>query len=601
MASKHLAWALSLALIGAAPSGTKAFAPTTVPSALAGFEQDVEKIRQDWQVPGVAVVIVQGDQTLYAKGFGWRDVARRLPMTADTLMPIGSASKAFTTALMAGLVEEGKLAWDQPVQRWLPEFKLHDRVAGERLTPLDLVTHRSGLPRHDALWYNAQRSRQDLLHRLQYLEPSKDLRAAFQYNNLLFMVAGHLTERVSGQSWESHVTQRLLQPLGMRRSNFSVEQTREDADFSQPYRLAKNGEPQQVAFRALDAMNPAGGLITSANEMAAWLRLHLNKGRFEGRQVLSAASINALQQAHISTSAESSPEVIERGYTPGWFSDVYRGHLRLHHGGKIDGFSAMVMWLPQAGVGVAVLSNLEGSPVREFIARNAVDRLLKLEVRDGSAQALQARAAQKLEKKKGSPQAPGVRKAGTQASHPLSAYLGDCEHPAYGTVSITERAGGLHMSLNGNGANLVHWHHDSFVGESADAGEDAVLAKQRLQFLTDRDGEPGALQMALEPAVKDVVFQRKKEAHLRDPAFLKKLTGTFVFDGQREFSIGLQDDALYAEMAGRPRYVLQPVRGYRFELQGLSGFSIEFKPGKDGLFNQAEIARPGSSSWATRK
>ena len=259
MASKHLAWALSLALIGAAPSGTKASAPTTVPSALAGFEQDVEKIRQDWQVPGVAVVIVQGDQTLYAKGFGWRDVARRLPVTADTLMAIGSASKAFTTALMAGLVEEGKLAWDQPVQRWLPEFKLHDRVAGERLTPLDLVTHRSGLPRHDALWYNAQRSRQDLLHRLQYLEPSKDLRAAFQYNNLLFMVAGHLTERVSGQSWETHVTQRLLQPLGMRRSNFSVEQTREDADFSQPYRLAKNGEPQQVAFRALDAMNSGRG------------------------------------------------------------------------------------------------------------------------------------------------------------------------------------------------------------------------------------------------------------------------------------------------------------------------------------------------------
>ncbi|MBR7746868.1 serine hydrolase [Undibacterium baiyunense] len=573
--------------------------PSVLP-LLKDFEKDVEKIRMDWKVPGVAVVIVKGDQILFSRGFGLRNVDKQLPMTSDTLLPIGSASKAFTTAMMAVLVDEGKLAWDQPVRNWLPEFKLYDEKASERLTPLDLVTHRSGLPRHDALWYNAKHPRQDLVRRLRYLEPSKDLGSVFQYNNLLFMTAGYLTECITGQTWEDMVGERLLQPLGMARSNFSIEQTRQDSDFSQPYRLAKNGEPRQISFRSLGSMNPAGGLNTSANELSAWLRLHLNNGRHIGKQVLSADIMQMMQKIHIRTGEENSVDVKDRSYAVGWFSDIYRGHVRLHHGGKIDGFSSMVTLLPQEGIGVAVLSNLEGSPIREFITRNALDRLLKLEVRDNSALALQRKVVQKEDTNSVAKSVTGIRKVGTQTSQALSSYVGKYEHPAYGVVTVSLQQDRLQLVLNDNRTLLTHWHYDSFVGDVIEDG-DSIFANQRVQFFTDRNGDIASLHIELESSVKDIVFTREKEANAADAEFLRRFTGTFTFDGNREFKIGLQDKSLYAEMVGRPRYVLQLVSGYRFELQGLRGYGIEFKLGKDGRFDQAELIRPNDSSQATRK
>lgn len=566
---------------------------------LEGFEKEIEKIRLDWKVPGLAIAIVKGDQIIYAKGHGLRDVKNQLPMNADTLMPIGSATKAFTTALMASLVDEGKLAWDKPVRTWIPTFKLQDAIASERISPLDLVTHRSGMPRHDALWYNSNFSRAEMVGRLQYLEANKDFRTDFQYNNTMFLTAGYLTEVVSGQSWESNVAQRLFLPLGMKRANFSVEQTKKDSNFSQPYREEKDGTVQKIVFRTLNNIGPAGSINTSVNELTAWMQLHLSKGKFQGKQVLSPSGINYLHVPRMNMgTTQSKPELIDIGYTPGWFSDVYRGQLRLHHGGKVDGFSAMVMLLPQANLGIAVLSNLENSPVRDLITRSAIDRLLKLEKRDWSAEALQRKNATKADTQTATEKKKIARKTATNPSHSLSEYVGDYEHPGYGTVSITQQDGRLQFELNGINTPLSHWHYDTFNGLKA---EDPAFEDLKIQFLTNLDGEIDTLKTALEPAVKEIVFNKKSDTRLTDPIFLKKLTGTFVFNQDSEFTISLRGDILIAEMKGRPSYELIPVRGYRFNLKGLNGFGIEFKPGQDGSFSQAEISRPNSVSLAMRK
>src|SRR5579884_3599427 len=189
---------------------------------LQGFEEFVGTIMQDWKVPGLAISIIKDGEIIFSNGFGKRDVDGGLEVTPQTLFPIASCSKAFTTTAMAMLADEGKLDWDTPVKHYLPTFKLYDSFVSEHMTPRDLVTHRSGLPRHDLMWYHSTRSRQELFDRLQYLEPSKDFRSLWQYQNLMYMTAGYLAGEVAGQSWEDLVQKRLFDPLGMTSSNFSV-------------------------------------------------------------------------------------------------------------------------------------------------------------------------------------------------------------------------------------------------------------------------------------------------------------------------------------------------------------------------------------------
>ena len=166
--------------------------------ALDGFDAFVESALKDWKVPGVAVAIVKDGGVVLSKGYGLRDVKRHLPVTPETLFAIGSATKAFTVMSLGVLVDDGKISWDTPVKTYLPTFKLEDPFASDRMTPKDLVTHRSGLPRHDLVWYNAPLSRKEIFDRLQYLEPNVDFRYKFQYQNLMFLTAGYLAGEVSG-------------------------------------------------------------------------------------------------------------------------------------------------------------------------------------------------------------------------------------------------------------------------------------------------------------------------------------------------------------------------------------------------------------------
>jgi len=208
----------------------KANPAATAQEALKDFEEVVTDAMKKFDVPGMAIAIVKYNDVVYSKGFGYRDVEKQLPVTPDTLFAIGSSTKAFTTFVLGTLVDEGKIEWDKPVRNYIPWFKLYDTGASERMTPRDLVTHRSGLPRHDLVWYNNyDASRKWLVERLPYLEPSADLREKFQYNNLMFLTAGYLTEVVTGKTWEEAVRERILLPLSMTRTNFSVADSQSSA------------------------------------------------------------------------------------------------------------------------------------------------------------------------------------------------------------------------------------------------------------------------------------------------------------------------------------------------------------------------------------
>jgi len=565
---------------------------------LEGFDLVVDKIRADWKVPGIAVAIVQGGEVVFATGSGLRDVDKRLPVTTDTLMPIGSSTKAFTTAVMAILVEEGKLDWEKSIRTWIPWFKLQDPVATDRMTPLDLVTHRSGMPRHDALWYNAILDRKEMVRRLQYLEPNKDFRTDFQYNNAMVLTAGYLTEVVTGKTWEENVKERIFRPLGMNRANFSVEVTQRDPDFAQPYREEKDGTVQRIPFRDITNVGPAGSINASVREMTAWLTIHTHQGQAGSKQVLSPPSVEFLHTPKMLLGVpQTKPELVPGGYAPGWFTDVYRGHLRIHHGGNIDGFSAMVMLVPDSEIGIVVLANMDATPARDLIPRYALDRLLGLESKDWSGEALKLKDEGKAKEQEAGAKKKVAHKTGTKPSHPMEDYPGEYEHPGYGTMKIVLKSGQLEMLFNGIITPFEHWHYDVFNGLKA---LDPVFEDEKLQFATGTDGEIETVAMALEPMVKPIVFSKKADARLSDPAFLQRFAGTYAMDSQTEARISVRGSILVLDIKGQPMHDLVPLRGTRFGVKGLAGYFVQFSLSTSGLAVSLEFEQPNGIFSAKR-
>ena len=307
---------------------TLAFAQPA-PSNLAGLDGVVEQTMKDWNVPGVALAIVKDGTVVYAKGYGYRDVNRGLRVTPDTLFAIGSCSKAFTAAALGMLVDEKKLEWDKPLRDYLPDLRLYDEYATAHIRPRDLVTHQSGLPRHDLVWYGSPLSRRELFERLRYLEPSAPLHAKYQYNNLMFMTAGMLVERLSGMSWEDFVRRRILDPLDMKTATLSVTAAQKADDYSLPY-AEENGAIKEIPFRHIDAIGPAGSINASVNEMANWLFLQLNKGRRGEQQLISEKSLLETQTPQIVSGGDLKyDETFYSSYAMGWAVNVYRGHPAL--------------------------------------------------------------------------------------------------------------------------------------------------------------------------------------------------------------------------------------------------------------------------------
>jgi len=477
-----------------------------VPANLNGLDAFVEQVMKDWHVPGLAVAVVKDGQVVYAKGFGYRDVKRGLKVTPDTLFAIGSCSKAFTVAALAMLVDEGKLDWDKPLRDYLPDFRLQDAYATERMRPRDLVTHQSGLPRHDLVWYGSPLSRKELFERLRYLEPSRPLHAKYQYNNLMFMTAGVLVERISGITWEEFVRRRIFEPLGMKASDFSVNDSQKTSDYSLPYD-EKEGEVKEIPFRNIDAIGPAGSINSSVNEMTRWLLLHLGKGKIGGRQIISEKSLAEVHTPQIVAGGDLKyDESFYSSYAMGWAVTSYRGHPALLHSGGIDGFTSQVRFLPKDQLGVVVLTN-SSSPASNLIASNAVDRMLGLSEAPWSQRAKDDAAKAKAAQAKTKAEDEAKRKKDAPPTHALKDYTGQFEHPAYQTLTITEEGEQLRFDLHGLTGALKHYHYDIFQGADGAAG----LGGTKLTFVTSRSGEITGVSILLESSVKEIVFTRKPQ------------------------------------------------------------------------------------------
>jgi len=580
----------------AEPKPVPAAATERKPSGdeLAGFGDFVRGALKDWKVPGCAVALVKGDKVVLLEGYGLRDMKKNLPVTKDTLFAIGSSTKAFTVMALGILADEGKIAWDKPVREYLPSFRVKDETASEHMTPRDLVTHRSGLPRHDLVWYASPLSRKELVDRLRYLEPNADFREKWQYQNLMFLTAGYLVGEVAHTSWEDFVARRIFAPLSMTASNFSVEDSRKAADFALPYE-EKDKQVIEIPFRNITTVGPAGSINSSVTDMAQWVRLHINKGVIGGKRLISENAIADMHHPHmVMFDTSQDPEVVLRSYGMGWFVESYRGKVRVHHGGNIDGFSAMVTFLPAEGVGVVVLTNHGGTPMTEVVARTAIDRLLALPAVDWNARVLARAKAGEAAADKAKNKMDLDRKKGTKPAHTLDEYAGEYEHPAYGTLTVSkDAAGNLKAGLHGISMKLDHWHYETFRA----SGEDPALEDLKLFFLfeTNMKGDVDRVAVPFEPQVSEIVFTKRPPSKLSDPTFLKSLAGVYAFVDNPTVTVTIAvsgGNVLTATVPGQPVYELEPYRGTEFTLKGLTGFSARFVVDEKGAVTELLLVQP---------
>ena len=602
--SKRPASLLALALLAFpfVPAVAAAQAPAGVKSdPLAGWDDFVNKALLEWKVPGVAMSIVRGEDVLLVKGYGLRDAERKLPVTPRTLFAIGSCTKAFTTFVMGALADEGKLDWNAPLSQYLPGFRLMDPVASERMNAVDLVTHRSGLPRHDALWYNASLSRKEMAERLRWLEPSKDFRTDFQYNNLMYLTAGYLVERITGGVWEDAVRARVFSPLGMKSSNFTVAESQKAPDFALPYE-ERDDRILLMEFRNITNVGPAGSINSTAEDLIPWMKVHLNGGKLGEKTLVGPTTLAFLHAPRMETGVrQTEPEIVPGGYALGWFTDSYRGVQRVHHGGSIDGFSALVELVPSERIGIAVLANKDGTGLPETLARHALDRLLNLPPKEWNAERLGRRAKSQEMKKEGETKKATFRKTGTAPAHPLAEYAGEYEHPGYGVLKVAVAGARLEMSYNGITTPMEHWHYEVWSGlKKEGAKADNTFENFRIQLLTDFDGEVSGVAAPMEPRVKDVVFTRRPDAQLSNPAFLAPLSGTYEL-GPQKAVFTLQGSALVLEIDGRRQPDLLPYRNNRFTLKGASGYSIRFTLDAKGRATEVTFIQPDGVFTAKRR
>jgi CubicO group peptidase (beta-lactamase class C family) len=466
-----------------------AFVVLFLPLAAAAqdFDQAARATLATWRYPALAVAVVKDDKVVFLQAYGVKEIGKPEPVTADSLFEIGSTTKAFTSTAMAMLADEKKLAWDDPVRQHLDYFHLSDACADSQVALRDLVSHRTGLSRHDELWDNTPLSRQEILRRVAGLRLSKPIRTAYQYNNIMFMAAGDVVAAASKMTWDDFVRARIFEPLGMTHTRTAFADWA-NSDHATGHHFAHDAVSVQPA---LDDTNvgPAGAIKSSARDMAQWLRFQLGNGAIGGKRLVSEEALNEtrtpLTPIRLDNDARrTNPFTHLQSYAMGWNVQDYRGELLVSHGGALNGFRTQVALLPERNAGVVVMTNvgrgfgiialrntvldsiLHAAPTRDW---NDVYLLVEKRADDRAEQAKKDREAKRLKD--------------THPSHDLAAYAGTYHDAAYGDAAVVLERGALVFHWNRLNIPLTHYNYDTFLAVS-----EADDVDETVQFLLGPDG-----------------------------------------------------------------------------------------------------------------
>ncbi len=478
----------------------KVDAQPEISKKLAGLDDYFGKALTDWEVPGMAIGIVKDDSLLFAKGYGVRHIGEKVSVDINTIFPIASNTKAFTSAAMAILVEEGKLSWDDKAIRYLPYFELYDPWVTANMTIRDLLCHRSGLETFsgDLVWYGSSYTREEVIKRAKYLEPTYEFRTHFGYQNIMFIAAGEIISKVSGKSWDDFIADRFFKPLQMNRSTTTISDFDELGNIAMPH-TTNNDQVVSIPFMNWDNIGGAGAINCCVADMGEWLKLQLNQGKYNDKVIFSDESSQAMWSAHtvqnVSEGAKRLwPSLHFKAYGLGWSLFDYHGRKIVGHSGGYDGILSYTCLVPEENLGFVILTNRNSSLYYSLIYK-ILDTFLSDNTTDWSTKFLERTKSFEERKKQEKKEKEEARVRNTNSSLKLSEYTGTYHCSLYGDVEVKLENRKLvlyFIPTPGFIGILDHWHFDTF---SIKLKNTPSLPEGSVQFILDTDGHANELRI----------------------------------------------------------------------------------------------------------
>ncbi|WP_316751937.1 serine hydrolase [Pedobacter gandavensis] len=572
---------------------------------LAGIDTLLNRILKDQHVAGFSVAIIDGDQVIYSKGFGYRDVKNKKPVTTNTLFAVGSTTKAFTAGVLGMLEKEGKLSLDGNAVSYLPQLRFINDQMNNQITVRDLMTHRTGISRYDMSWFIFNTSNRDsLIKRVRYMQPSAGVREKWQYNNFMYLAQGMIAEKLTGKTWEQNIKERFFLPLEMSHSTTSLAEFQKDPDASLPYTY-DGKEIKAVDYYDIDGMGPAGSINSSANDMANWVKLWISKGSYKGKEILPPAYITAASSSQMVMNdglPDTENDIYTDNYGLGWMISSYRGHYKVEHGGNIDGFSASVSFFPTDKLGVVILTNQSGSEVPGIVLNSISDRLFQLKPIDWNARIVKKNETNAAKAKQLKKAADLKLIPNTKPSHLLKDYAAVFSNPGYGEINISLKNDTLFAKMGKYNTWLKHNHYDVFEVKDVnkDGSADTAASSLKFNFSTDMDGKIAGLSGTFERDIQPIVFTMSPKLINLDIKTLEQYTGEYMM-GKVPVKVSLREKILYVFVPGQSDYETLALGDHTFRIKTLDGFSLKFEVKDKNKAESMTFIQPNGSFKAIRK
>ena len=483
------------------------------------LEKDFETVLTTSKAAGFSIAIVKGTEIIYTKGFGYSDIENKTPATSNTVFAIGSSTKAFTASLMGLLRDQGEIDFETSPRTYIPELKFFNSEMDTQITIKDLMTHRTGLPRHSQAWKTFEtKSKDEFIARLAHQEPVASVRSKFGYNNFMYFVQGVVAEKLTNKSWGQNIEQNLFEPLQMSSSTATIEGLKKSNEAALGYYF-DNGVTTEIDYKDIGIMSPAGGINSSVNDMSKWMIAWLNKGQYNGKQILPAKYVKEAMSSQMIISGKfprkTDPSSFMYNYGYGWFITSYKGHYRVDHGGNIEGFTANIALYPADDLGIVVLSNQNRSGVPQIITNIVADKLFDTDETNWIGK-LEKLIEQQTKTTEPEPIVSII------PNHDLKDYTGTYEHKGYGTFDVVTKNDSLFAKFPSKKLWLNPVHPNVF--ETFYFIDNKVVAKYQdksINFITNMKGEISGLKIKLERTLDPIIFNREPlETNLADQAKL---------------------------------------------------------------------------------
>ncbi|WP_027392083.1 serine hydrolase [Aquimarina latercula] len=455
-------------------------------SELNGIEDDIKLWIEKYQAVGLSVAVVKDNEIIYSKGFGYRNLKEQLPVTENTVFPIGSTTKAFTGSLLGILASQNKVSLKDKPAKYIPDFEFYNDKMNNLIAIEDLLSHKSGIGNQGTSEvFFPDKNKLKVVQRLKYLKPEGEIKNSFEYSNMGYTLAGTIVEQITKKSWDTNIQEMIFKPLSMNNSYTELEEINKSDNYSLPYGLY-NKNIEQVKFEIYNSISPAGAIKSTVSDLSNWMLTWLNNGTFENNEVIPKAYVKQATRLQNIKNGDYESDSFLHGDGFGWRLKSSYGHYRIDHGGNTFGFSSSLVMFPFEKIGIVVLSNQDNSLLPHLIADIITRKLFNIDPESAYPvkikEIFKPLPYQSFNKEK-------------MPTHPLDNFCGIFEAKGYGRIKVIIENEKLYAVLPKYKFHLQHTNHNSFFFKPTKNFKDVFSPQFDLKFINDLNGDISGLQL----------------------------------------------------------------------------------------------------------